>query len=49
MEAATEALPNLLRLRPGLSLSWLSANMTYGGEVGARLLDGLRKAGLPEE
>ena len=49
MEAATEALPNLLRLRPGLSLSWLSANMTYGGEIGARLLDGLRKAGLPEE
>ena len=49
MEAATEALPNLLRLRPGLSLSWLSANMTYSGEIGARLLDGLRKAGLPEE
>jgi adenylate cyclase len=48
-EAAAEALPALLRLRPDLSLVWLSENMTFAGEIGERVLEGLRKAGVPEE
>jgi adenylate cyclase len=48
-EAAAEALPALLRLRPDLSLAWLKKNMTFAGEIGERVLEGLRKAGVPEE
>jgi TolB-like protein/Tfp pilus assembly protein PilF len=48
-EAAAEALPALLGLRPDLSLAWLSENMTFAGEIGERVLEGLRKAGILEE
>jgi hypothetical protein len=47
-ETAAEALPALLRLRPDLSLAWLRENMTSAGEMGERLLEGLRKAGVPQ-
>ena len=47
--AAAAALPALLRLRPDLSLAWLKKNMTFAGEIGERVLEGLRKAGMPEE
>jgi TolB-like protein/Flp pilus assembly protein TadD len=48
LAAATEALATLLRLQPGFSLAWMSENMAYSEEVGERLLEGLRKAGMPE-
>ena len=44
---AVAALAALLRLQPDLSLAWMSQNMAYAGEVGDRLLDGLRIAGMP--
>jgi TolB-like protein len=46
---ASEALSTLLRLRPDLSLTWASQNMAPSGDVLVRLLEGLRRAGLPEE
>ena len=39
---------DLLRLRPDFSVGWLSENFAYSGEIGERLLDGLRSAGVPE-
>jgi TolB-like protein len=46
---ASEVLSTLLQLRPDLSLTWASQNMAPSGDVLERLLDGLRKAGVPEE
>ena len=46
--AAVEALGALMRLRPDFSLTWLSENMAWAGEVGERLLAGLRRAGVPQ-
>jgi adenylate cyclase len=46
--AAAEALAALMRLRPDFSLTWLSENMAWAGEVGERLLEGLRRAGVPQ-
>ena len=46
---AVAALAALLRLQPDLSLAWMSQNMAYAGEVGDRLLEGLRIAGMPGE
>jgi len=39
----------LLQLRPDLSLTWASRTMAPSGEVLERLLEGLRRAGVPEE
>jgi adenylate cyclase len=47
--AATEALAALLRLQPVFSLAWLAEVMPWTGEIGDRLLEGWRKAGVPEE
>jgi adenylate cyclase len=46
---AVAALAALLRLQPHLSLAWMGQNMAYAGEVGDRLLEGLRLAGMPGE
>ena len=48
MAAASEALAVLLRLRSDFSLTWLNENMPWAGEIGERLLEGWRKAGVPE-
>jgi hypothetical protein len=47
--AAAEALGILLRLKPDLSMAWLYENMPWTGDIGARLLEGWRKAGVPDE
>jgi TolB-like protein/class 3 adenylate cyclase/Tfp pilus assembly protein PilF len=46
--AAAEAVTSLLRLRPDFSLAWARKNMPASGDVLERLLDGLRRAGVPE-
>jgi TolB-like protein len=46
---AGEAMTLLLRLQPNVSLAWMRQNMAYSTEVGDRLIQGLRKAGMPEE
>jgi len=46
---ASEALTVLLQLRPDLSLTWASQNMAPSGDVLDRLLEGLRRAGVPEK
>jgi adenylate cyclase len=46
---AAEALATLLRLQPNLSLAWVSENTAFVGNMTERLIEGLRKAGLPEE
>jgi adenylate cyclase len=46
--AATEALTALLRLKPDFSMAWLHENMPWSGEIALRLVDGWRKAGVPE-
>jgi hypothetical protein len=47
--AAAEALATLLLLQPNLSLAWVSQNTAYPGNMAERLIEGLRKAGLPEK
>ena len=47
--AAAEALATLLLLQPNLSLAWVSQNTAYPGNMAKRLIEGLRKAGLPEK
>jgi len=46
--AAAEAMNALLRLRPDFSMTWAGKNMPLTGNIRERLLDGLRKAGVPE-
>jgi TolB-like protein/Tfp pilus assembly protein PilF len=48
IEAASEALAALLRLQPGFTLAWADANMGFAGDVLERVLEGLRRAGVPE-
>ena len=48
LTAATESRETLLRLRPGFSLSWMRENLPWTGELGERLREGLRRAGIPE-
>jgi tetratricopeptide (TPR) repeat protein len=48
-EAVGEALATLLRLQPDFSLAWVSEVMPWAGEIGERLLEGWRKAGVPEK
>ena len=40
--------PTLLRLQPDFSLALASEVMPWAGEIGERLLEGWRKAGVPE-
>ena len=47
--AATESITDLLRLRPDFSLAWADKNLPLTGDIRERLLDGLRRAGVPEE
>jgi TolB-like protein len=48
-EAAGEALAVLLRVQPNFSLAWVSEVMPWAGEIGERLLEGWRRAGVPEQ
>ena len=45
--AAEAAFADLLRLRPDFSLSWVTSTTPLIGEVADRVLEGLRKAGCP--
>jgi TolB-like protein/Tfp pilus assembly protein PilF len=47
IEAAADALVTLLRLQPGFSLAWASASTGFAGEMLERVLEGLRRAGVP--
>ena len=49
MLTASEALATMHRLRPDFSIGWVNARTTRTEEMRERLLDGLRKAGVPEE
>jgi tetratricopeptide (TPR) repeat protein len=49
LTAAAEARDPLLRLRPEFSLSWMKENLPPTGELGERLREGLRRAGVPDE
>ena len=46
--AAAEALVTVLQLRPDFSLSWVRGNTPLTGEVAERVIEGLRRAGVPE-
>ena len=46
---AVEALADLLRLQPDFSLAWLAEVMPWTGEIADRLLEGWRRAGVPEQ
>jgi hypothetical protein len=46
--AATEALVTVLRLRPDFSLTWVRGNTPLTGEIAERVIEGLRRAGVPE-
>jgi TolB-like protein/class 3 adenylate cyclase len=47
--AAAEALATLLLIQPNLSLAWVTENTAYPGNMAERLIEGLRKAGVPEK
>jgi TolB-like protein/class 3 adenylate cyclase/tetratricopeptide (TPR) repeat protein len=49
LTGATEARGTLLLLRPEYSLTWMTENVPFTGEMTERLREGLRKAGIPEE
>jgi adenylate cyclase len=49
IEAAAAALAALLRLQPEFSLAWASANTAFAGEMLDHVLEGLRRAGVPEK
>jgi TolB-like protein len=46
--AAAEGVTDLLRLRPDFSLTWAGKNVPLTGDILERILDGLRRAGVPE-
>jgi cytochrome c-type biogenesis protein CcmH/NrfG len=46
--AAAEAFVTVLRLRPDFSLTWVSANTPLTGAIAQRVIEGLRRAGVPE-
>ena len=48
LAAAGEARKTLLHLRPDFSLAWMKENLPPTGELGERLREGLRRAGVPE-
>jgi len=47
-KSAEEALATLLRLRPDISLTWVSDTTPLIGEVASRVLEGLREAGVKQ-
>ena len=47
-ETAAESLAALLRLRPDCSMAWLSEANPWPAEIGERLAEGWRMAGMPE-
>src|SRR5262249_53954084 len=47
LTAAAEAREMLLRLNPRFSLAWMKENLPFTGELGDRLREGLRRAGVP--
>jgi adenylate cyclase len=49
LDAATAALADVLRLQPDLSLAWFRKNMPWVGEIGERLFQGWRAAGVPKQ
>src|SRR6516164_7256942 len=49
IDATTMALADVLRLQPDLSLAWFRKNMPWVGEIGERLFQGWRAAGVPEQ
>jgi TolB-like protein/Flp pilus assembly protein TadD len=49
LDAAATALADVLRLQPDFSLAWLHKNMPWVGEIGERLFQGWREAGVPEQ
>jgi tetratricopeptide (TPR) repeat protein len=49
LDAASEALAELLHLQPDFSLAWLAEVMPWTGEIAERLLEGWRKAGVPKK
>jgi adenylate cyclase len=49
VDAAAMALADVLRLQPELSLAWFHKNMPWDGEIGERLAQSWRAAGVPEE
>jgi adenylate cyclase len=49
LDTATMALSDVLRLQPDLSLAWFRQNMPWVGEIGERLFQGWRAAGVPEK
>jgi len=48
VSAAAVASATLMRLQPNLSLAWVIENTAYPGNMAERLIEGLRKAGVPE-
>ena len=49
VDAVAMALADVLRLQPELSLAWFHKNMPWDGEIGERLAQSWRAAGVPEE
>jgi adenylate cyclase len=49
MGLAVETLKILLHLQPDFSIAWVLQNSGISGEMRERYLEGLRKAGVPEE
>ena len=49
VDAAAMALADVLRLQPELSLAWFHKNMPWDSEIGERLFQSWRAAGVPEE
>jgi len=49
VDAVAMALADVLRLQPELSLAWFHKNMPWDGEIGERLFQSWRAAGVPEE
>jgi protein involved in temperature-dependent protein secretion len=49
LHQAKEACAALLTVQPGFSISWMMENLPPTGELGERLREGLRKAGVPEK
>ena len=47
MQTAVEAVTTARRIRPDVSRAWVAENMTFAGDVRERILEGLRRAGLP--
>ena len=49
LDAAATALADVLRLQPDFSMAWLYKNMPWVAEIGERLFQGWREAGVPEQ